>query len=51
VCAQKSAVLAWLTTEKLKMNQHVPNKNADLMETEECTHYNMPLIHFKKHMV
>jgi len=31
-CAQKSSVLACLTMAKLKMNRHVPNKNADLLK-------------------
>jgi len=31
-CAQKSAVLAYLTMAKLKMNRRVPNKNADLLK-------------------
>jgi len=29
---KKSAVLACLTMAKLKINQHVPNKNADLLK-------------------
>jgi len=29
---KKSAVLAFLTMAKLKMNQRVPNKNADLLK-------------------
>jgi len=29
---KKSAVLAWLTMSKLKMNQHVPNNSADLLK-------------------
>jgi len=29
---KKSVVLACLTMSKLKMNQHVPNKNADLLK-------------------
>jgi len=31
-CAQKSAILACLTMAKLKMNQHVPNKNTVLLK-------------------
>jgi len=33
--AQKSAVLACLTMAKLKINQHVPNKNEDLLKKNQ----------------
>jgi len=32
---KKSAVLACLTMAKLKMNQYVPNKNADFAEKNQ----------------
>jgi len=32
---KKSAVLACLTMTKLKMNQHVPNKNDDLLKKNQ----------------
>jgi len=35
MCPKKSAVLACLTMSKLKMNQHVPNKNADLLKKNQ----------------
>jgi len=34
-CAQKSAVLACLTMGELKINQRVPNKNANLLKKNQ----------------
>jgi len=51
---KKSAVLACLTMAKLKMNQHVTNKNADLLKKNQlngnrecqvaCKFYNLYLL-------
>jgi len=51
VSAQKSVLLACLTMAKLKMNQHVPNKNADMLKKSSLMGTELPSLPRSNHLV